>query len=49
MNNNPLGFTFKDKNNNLKETGNFKNIDQIDDDENISFENNNDYPSLSEL
>ena len=50
MNNNPLSFTFKDKNNNLKETGKFKNIGQTnDDDENISFEDNNDYPSLSEL
>ena len=48
MNKNPLNFTFKDKNNNLKETAKFKNIDEAEDD-NFSFEDNNDYPSLSEL
>lgn len=50
MNNNPLSFTFKDKNNNLKETGKFKNnVNDQQDDDNISFEDNNDYPSLSEV
>ena len=50
MNNNPLSFTFKGKNNSLKETAKFKNNEQADDDnDNISFEDNNDYPSLSEV
>ena len=51
-NNNPLSFTFKDKNNNMKKTGNFNDYNkQIINEENNDINNDivNDYPSLSEL